>query len=235
MMRGWRRLRFLYLTLLYEILGRLLPGILRRAMRRGLAGVWSLAEAEVPGGGAVVVANHHSWWDVHLAIAICAHHGRPSAGVMDEAQLAAFPFFRRLGIVSRKEVRQAVRLAQGGHHVVVYGEGALRPPGPLGQLQPGAAAIAKWADVPLIPCAIRVIMRGSDRPEIYLRVGAALPPGVSTEGLAASLSALLARLDGDVAAAPDAEAPVPGYLPWWPERRREHERIARWRRFWGAA
>jgi 1-acyl-sn-glycerol-3-phosphate acyltransferase len=235
LLSGWRRLRFLYLGVLYEVLGRLMPGILRRGMRRGLAGIWSSHEGEVPAGGAVVVANHHSWWDVHFAIAISAHHRRPSGGVMDDAQLAAFPFFRRLGIVGRKEVRQAVRLAQRGHHVVVYVEGALRPPGPLGAVQPGAAAIARWAEVPLIPCAIRVVMRGRDRPEAYLRVGAALPPGTPTEGVAAALAETLGRLDADVAAAPDAEVPVPGYSPWWPQRPREHERIARWRRFWGAA
>jgi len=231
----WRRLRFRYLGILFEVVGRLLPDILQRGMRRGLAGVWSHHEGEVPESGAVVVANHHSWWDVHLAIALCAHHQRPSAGVMDDAQLAAFPFFRRLGVVGRKEVRQAVRLAQAGHHVVVYAEGELRQPGPLGPLHAGAASIAAWAQVPLYPVAIRVVMRGRDKPEAYLRFGSPLPVAADTEALAERLAALLARLDADLAAAPDAEAPVPGYRAWWALGPREHERIARWRRFWGAA
>lgn len=229
-----RALRFGYLSALYEVLGRTLPGVLRRQMRARLHGVWSQQEAELPPGGAVLVANHHSWWDVHLGIALCGHLGRPSAGVMDDGQLAAFPFFRRLGIVGRREVRQAVRLAAAGHLVVVYAEGELRTPGPLGPLQPGAAAIASWAAVPLVPCAIRVAMRGADRPEVYLRFGPPLAAGSATDEVATALRALLARLDADLASAADPEAPLPGYRPWWPAPPRDHERIARWRRFWGA-
>jgi 1-acyl-sn-glycerol-3-phosphate acyltransferase len=51
-------------------IGAALPWIMRRALRRGLAGVWSLAEAPPAAGGAVVVANHHSWWDAYLAWAV---------------------------------------------------------------------------------------------------------------------------------------------------------------------
>ena len=234
MQRLIRPLRFLYLGALYEVLGRALPGVLARQMRARLFGIWSHLEGAVPSGGAVLIANHHSWWDVHLGIAIAGHHQRPSAGVMDEGQLAAFPFFRKLGIVGRHEVRQAVRLAKAGHFLVVYVEGELRAPGALGPAQPGAAAIAKWAEVPLFPCAVRVVMRGADRPEVYLRVAEPLPPGTTTDELSNALSALLARLDSDLLAAPDPEAPLPGYQPWWPPRPRDHERIARWKRFWGA-
>jgi len=212
----------------------MLPGIMRRSLRRGLAGIWSAAEAPPPPGGALVVANHHSWWDGYLAWAVAERHRRPFGAVMDDAQLARFRFFRRIGVVSTREPRAAARRAAAGAWLVVFAEGALRPPGPLGPTHGGAVAIARWAGVPVLPLAIRCVMRGADRPEVYLRFGAPMPSGVAQEAVAAELVALLARLDRDVAAAPDPEAPVPGYAAWWPPAARIHERLARWRAWWGA-
>lgn len=212
----------------------LLPGVMRRALRRGLAGVWSRAEARLPAGGAVIAANHHGWWDAYLAWAIADHHHRPSGAIMDDAQLARFRFFRRLGVVSQREPRAAARRAAAGAWLVVFVEGAMRPPGPLGPTRPGAAAVARWAGVPLLPLAIRCVMRGAERPEVYLRFGAPLPGGTEHPVLEAELAALLSRLDGDLAGASDPEAPVPGYAPWWPQALRGDQRAARWRAWWGA-
>ena len=211
-----------------------LPTIMRRALRRGFAGIWSATDEPPPAGGAVVIANHHSWWDAYLAWAIADRHRRPSGAIMDAAQLARFAFFRRLGAVSDREPRAAARRAASGAWLVVYVEGSLRPPGPLGPTRPGAAAIAGWAGVPLLPVAIRCVLRGGERPEAYLRFGAALPSGTSHEAAARELGALVARLDRDVADAADPEVPVPGYEPWWPAAERGHERAARWRAWWGA-
>ncbi len=241
------RLRALWASLLEPVIAAALPAIMRRALRRGLAGVWARTEAPPPegstnfvdsahyDGGAVVVANHHSWWDAYLAWAVADRHGRPSGAIMDEAQLARFRFFRGLGAVSDREPRAAARRAAAGAWLFVYVEGELRPPGPLGPVRPGAAAIARWAGVPVLPLAIRCVMRGGERPEVYLRFGAPLASGVDHETLARSLAELLGRLDRDLAAATDAEAPLPGYAPWWRAADRSHERLARWRAWWGAS
>jgi 1-acyl-sn-glycerol-3-phosphate acyltransferase len=228
------RLRARWAALLERLIGGALPGIMRRALRRGLAGVWSRAEAPMPGGGAVVVANHHSWWDAYLAWAVADRHGRPSGAIMDDAQLARFRFFRRVGAVSDREPRAAARRAAAGAWLFVYLEGELRPPGPLGPARPGAAAVARWAGVPVLPLAIRCVMRGGERPEVYLLFGASLASGVDHETVERALAALLERLDRDLAAAQDAEAPLPGYDPWWPTAGSSHERLARWRAWWGA-
>jgi 1-acyl-sn-glycerol-3-phosphate acyltransferase len=220
---------------LHAAIGRALPFVMQRALRRGLAGVWTLAEAPLPAGGAVLIANHHAWWDVYLAWAIAARHGRPSGAIMDDAQLARFPFFRHLGVVSTREPRAAARRAAAGAWLMVYVEGALRSPGPLGPTREGAAALARWANVPLLPVAIRVVMRGADRPEAYLRFAAPLPPGTPHGEAIAALAALLGRLDDDLRAATDPEAPLAAYHPWWPAAARDHERIGRWRTFWGGA
>ena len=229
------RPRALWASLLEPAIAAALPTIMRRALRRGLAGIWSRTEASVPVGGAVVVANHHSWWDAYLAWAVADHHGRPSGAIMDEAQLARFPFFRRLGVVSDREPRAAARRAAAGAWLVVYVEGELRPPGPLGPVRPGAAAIARWAGVPVLPLAMRCVMRGGERPEVYLRFGAPLASDVDQETLARTLAELLGCLDRNLLAATDAEAPLPDYHPWWRAADRSHERLARWRGWWGAS
>jgi 1-acyl-sn-glycerol-3-phosphate acyltransferase len=216
-------------------IGASLPWIMRRALRRGLAGIWSFEEAPLPSGGAVVVANHHGWWDAYLAWAIADRHGHASGAIMDDAQLARFPFFRHVGAIPASAPRAAARHAAAGAWLLVFPEGRMSPPGPLGPTQPGAAAVARWARVPALPLAIRATLRGRERPEVYLRFGAPLEPGVDADRLRDALQRLLTRLDADVASAPDPEAPVPGYLAWWPDRGRGDERAARWRRWWGAA
>lgn len=221
-------------ALLAGAIGAALPWIMRRALRRGLAGIWSHEEVPPPDGGAVVVANHHTWWDAYLAWAVADRYGRPSGAIMDDAQLARFPFFRRVGAVPASRPRAATRRVAAGAWLVVFPEGRLHPPGPLGPTRDGASAVARWARAPVLPVAIRGVLRGAERPEVYLRFGPALPHGVDTERIRADLAALLARLDADIAAATDAEAPVPGYAPWWPPRASGHEQASRWRRWWGA-
>jgi hypothetical protein len=62
-----------------------------------------------------------------------------------------------------------------------------------------------------------------------------LGAGVDASRVRDELVALLARLDRDLAAAPDPEAPLPGYAPWWRIAVRSDERAVRWRRWWGAS
>jgi 1-acyl-sn-glycerol-3-phosphate acyltransferase len=209
------------------------PGRIHRAFRRGTGGVWGRLEAPPPAGGAVVVANHHSWWDAYLAWGLAVHHGRPSGAVMDDAQLDRFRFFTHLGAVPASRPRAAARHAAAGAWLVVFPEGGLRTSGPLGPTRRGGAAIARWAGVPLWPVAFRAVVRGGEHPELYVRAGDPLPEGTEAAAADAALAALLARLDADLAAAPDPEAPVPGYEAWWRGRGSTHERAGWLARLWG--
>lgn len=209
------------------------PARIHRAFRRGTGGVWGRLEAPVPNGGAVVVANHHSWWDAYLAWGLAVHHGRPPGAVMDDAQLDRFRFFTHLGAVPSSRPRAAARHAAAGAWLVVFPEARLRPVGALGPTRPGSAAIARWAGVPLWPVAFRAVVRGGEHPELYVRGGALLPVGSDAVVADAALAALLARLDADLAAALDPEAPVPGYAAWWRGRGSTHERAGWLARLWG--
>jgi len=210
-----------------------LPGIMRRALARGLAGVWGVDGPDaVPAGGAVIVANHHSWWDGYLLWWTVRRARRPLAILIEPATMDRFPFFRRLGGIPAGEVRAATRAVRGGAWLVVFPEGALRPPGRPQAFERGAAAISRWADAPLVPAALRVVVRGHQAPEAYVRVGALLPPGTAPEEQHRAVSDLLARIDVDIARAADAEAPVPGYAPWLAGRERGDRTMARRAHWW---
>lgn len=212
-----------------------LPALVRRSVRRDLAGTWGVWEAPPPRGGAVLVANHHSWWDGYLAWALAQREGRPFSVLVDTDTIERYPFFSEVGAIEVTAVRRAVRRAADGAWLFVFPEGRLGPEGSLAPFAPGAAAIARLAGVPVVPVVWRVRLRGAQYPEAYVRGGAALPAGADAAAQRRSVAALLQRLDADLAAAPDPEAPLPGYDLWLPGRRSTHQRTERWRGAWGRA
>lgn len=232
----WRFYQAFARRLVQPLVGRhLLPRIMRRALRTRLAGVWEAGDpAPFASGGVVLAANHHSWWDTYLGWALGDHHGRAFAALMDDTQLHRFPFFKQVGAISTRFPRVAAKRAAEGAWLMVFIEGGVQSPGPLRATREGASALARWSGAPIQPVALRVVMRGADQPEAYVRWGELLPTGSEHAQVEAALRALLARVDADIAAAHNAELPVPGYNPWWPKRVRDHERRARWQGWWGA-
>ncbi|QFP78449.1 1-acyl-sn-glycerol-3-phosphate acyltransferase [Deinococcus sp. AJ005] len=176
---------------------------IRQSLHAGLGGVW--VRGSLPAGGAVLVPNHNSWWDGYVLRELAWWAGADFRVLMSARQLGRFPFLRRMGALEAGRVREAARSAQDGAWVAVFAEGAVQPPGPLAELQPGAAWIARTAGVPLIPVALRVVMRGGQWPEAYLRIGAA------KTDLAEALAHELSLLDAELASS-DPEQPLAGYL-----------------------
>jgi 1-acyl-sn-glycerol-3-phosphate acyltransferase len=218
--------------MIVRLIAAALPWLMLRALRRGLSGVWGAGTDEVVPRGAVVVANHHSWWDGYLLWWFVRRAGRPLAILIDDVTIERFPFFRHQGGVAAREVRAATRLVRSGAWLVVFPEGAVRPPGRPQPFSRGAHAISRWADAPIVPLGVRVVVRGLQYPEAYVRVGAVLPPGSDAERQRDAVTALVARIDTDIARAGDAEAPVPGYAPWIEGRAGTDRRAARFRRWW---
>lgn len=203
-----------------ELFGDLVAGGLVRAGVRGV-----FVRGEVPPGGLVWAANHHSWWDGFAPGLALRRLGRRPGVVVERSSLDRFPLLRRLGAVGTDEIRRAVEHARR-EPLVVFPEGELLPPDRLGPLRPGAAWIADRAGVPLLPVAVRAAVRGHAAPEVLVDVGAALPPGATTPELADRLGALLAALDALVASAP-AEEPLPGFREVVRGRRDWNERFSR--------
>ncbi|MFK7600981.1 lysophospholipid acyltransferase family protein [Deinococcus sp. SM5_A1] len=176
---------------------------IRHSLRSGLGGMW--VRGSLPAGGAVLAPNHNSWWDGYVLRELAWWAGADFRVLMTARQLGRFPFLRRMGALEAGHVREAARSAREGAWVAVFPEGAVQPPGPLAELHPGAAWIARTAGVPLIPVALRVVMRGGQWPEAYLRIGKA------TTDLSAALAHELNLLDAELASS-DPEQPLAGYL-----------------------
>jgi 1-acyl-sn-glycerol-3-phosphate acyltransferase len=212
----------------------MLPLVVLCSLRRGLAGVWGRLDGEVPAGGLVVAANHHSWWDGYLALLLARRLRRPLTLVMAERQLDRYPFFRRQGAIGTRELRTALRRVRAGALLVIYPEGAIGAPGPLAPLWPGASYLAARSGRPLVPVAVRVALRGSQRPEAYLRVGEAIPAAHpdAAATLAEALAASLARLDAELMGA-DPEGVPPGYARWLRGAASTDRRTAWGVRWWG--
>lgn len=64
-------------------------------MRGSLGGVW--VRGPLPGGGAVLAPNHHSWWDGYVLREVALACSQPFSVLMTGRQLARFPFLRRVG------------------------------------------------------------------------------------------------------------------------------------------
>ena len=209
-----------------------LPLIMRRSLRRDLHAVWAQGDWKgLPEGGAVIVANHHSWWDAYLIWLVKERLGRRSSAIMASAQLERFRFFRSLGALSERELRTALRRLEQGDLLFLFPEAELKQAGDVAVIQPGATFFARRAAVPLYPLAIRVVVRGAQYPEAFLSLGRRLEPGSSTETLQRELSSAVCAVDRTIAATPP-EAPPEHFELWLRGRGSTSTRLAWVERLW---
>ncbi|WMT56096.1 carotenoid biosynthesis protein [Truepera radiovictrix] len=210
---------------LVALIARCLPWIIRRSLRRGLHGVYARGPwGALPKGGFILAANHHAWWDPYLAWFIGRRLGRPLSGLMLDATVERFPFFRAHGALKTTEVREALRRLARGEVLILFPEGVLRPPGQVSRTRPGVLYLARRAGVPVVPLAIRVTVRGAQHPEALLSVGAPLE-ATDAAALEGALNALLGDLD-DLLRRAEAEQPPPGFTAWLGGAKSTHERAA---------
>ena len=168
-------------------------------------------------------ANHHSWWDGFVALAVLTRAGRPPALLMDRENLARFAFLQHAGVVAADRPRQALDALRSNRVLVVFPEGELRPPGPLGRVALGAAWLAERAPAAVLPVAVRIVIRGHQHPEAFVDIGSPCEPGE----LAEALNHRLTELDGELAAT-DPRQPVAGFHQVVAGRVSWDERISAW-------
>ncbi len=201
-----------------ELAARALSEGLDRLVRGGLRGVW--LRGRPPSGPFVWAANHHSWWDPFVAAAVLRRLGQPACLLMRQDNLDQYAFARRLAVFGTGQLRRGLDHLAAGRVLVIYPEAELRPAGPPGPLAGGAAWFARRAGVPLCAVAPRVVLRGHQAPEAYLRL-TAVPSGGD---LAQVLQAGVADIDRLVATS-DPRAPLPGFSRVLAGRRSWDERI----------
>ena len=200
--------------------GRALGAGLAQLVRQGLRGVW--VRGNLPPSGAVWAANHHSWWDGFVAASVLRAEHRSAALLMDGDNLTAFGFLRSAGVISARRPRAALQALREGRVLVIFPEGELRPPGPLGVTAPGAAWLGRHAPAAVVPVAVRVISRGQQYAEALVDMA----PEVAPEDLAGALELRLRDLDKLLLDA-DPRLPVPGFRCAVTGRRSWDERITR--------
>lgn len=134
----------------------------------------------------LLVANHSTWWDALVALyASELLLGGGGYAMMDAANLARLPFFRRVGafgvdLSSATDGARGIRyagklLGQAGRAVWVFPQGRERSPfGPL-ELLPGAAQIARIQKrAVVVPVGLRYVFAGTERPDLRISFGAPL-------------------------------------------------------------
>lgn len=188
-------------------------------VQRRLRGVW--LRGELPDGGFVWAANHHGWWDAFVAAVLLWRRGRRVTVLVDPVSLAQHGYLRHAGALGTHELRRALARLRAGEVVVIFPEGEMRPPGPVGPLAGGAAWLARKAPAPLMAAATRVTLRGHQAPEAYLSLRSCDP-----EALATTLAGAVAELDAELANA-DPRAPLPGFERALAGRRSAEERLPR--------
>jgi hypothetical protein len=208
-----------------------LAAVLRRGfvrmVRSGLRGLWVRGTA--PPAPFVWAANHHSWWDPFVAAAVLGRRRERASLLMAQENLETYGFARRLGVFGTAEHRRGLTYLAAGRALVLFPEGEMRPPGPLGPFADGASWYAKRAGVPLCAVAAQVVMRGHQAPEAYLSfvdVPTAGPVAVTTARLAQAIGTELLAVAA-LAERSDPRAPLPGFEPVIRGRRSWDERIDR--------
>jgi 1-acyl-sn-glycerol-3-phosphate acyltransferase len=161
-----------------------------KSLKESLRGVY--IKGEIPKGPMVLAMNHHSYFDGHLMWFLAKLEGQKFNILVLEENLKAFSVLKLVGALEAGRLREALKRLKMGEWVVIFPEGKLYYPGPLGPLKPGAVWLARKAGVPILPIACRVVVRGFEHPEAFLLVS---PPISPDEDLERVLGGALRELD----------------------------------------
>lgn len=165
----------------------LVDAYVRRKVRRSFRAVWIRGELPPAPAGLLVYVNHTNWWDGFIVHQLGKAAGLDGYALMEERNLARYPFLRHIGafsvrrgeaVSSLETLRYACGLlAEPRRAVVVFPEGEHRPPGevPL-RFERGVEALARLSKAPSVPVAVRYAFFEHERPDVLLDVGAAHPP-----------------------------------------------------------
>jgi 1-acyl-sn-glycerol-3-phosphate acyltransferase len=143
----------------------------RRKVRASFRAVWLRGELPSAPGGLLVYANHTGWWDGFVVHQLGKAAGWDGYALMEERNLARYPFLRHIGAFSVRRGEAASSL------VFVFPEGEHRPPGELPlRLERGVETLARMGRAASVPVAIRYAFFEHERPDVLLDIGTPHPP-----------------------------------------------------------
>ena len=216
-------------------IGFFMPSIMHRSLRQGLHAIWHKGNwQELPKEGLIFASNHPSWWDMYVCWLIGQRLSRPMSGIFRDETLKTFPFFRSIGGIGQNEVREALRRIKQGHILQVFPSGDMQQSG-LRNSYEGFAFLAEKSKTPVYPVALRVIMRGAQKPEVFVVLGEKLEfkntRAELIQELQTSVNSLLEHLDTQLKDT-HPEAKPEGFESWLEPRLRFDQKIAKFRSFW---
>lgn len=165
---------------------RFVDAYVRRKVRASFRGMWLRGDLPAA-GGLLVYVNHGNWWDGFVLHQLAKAAGWNGYALMEERNLARYPFLRHIGAfsvrrgepVSSLETLRYARglLRQPDAAVFVFPEGEHRPAGevPL-RLERGLETLARMSQARCLPVAIRYGFFEHERPDVLLEVGTPHPP-----------------------------------------------------------
>jgi len=167
--------------------GRLVEWYVGRKLRSAFRGLWVRGALPTSEGGLLVYLNHSSFWDGFVAHQLSRVAGWNAFAMMEEANLARYPFHTRLGAFSvrRGDPRSALEtlryaravLGRPRAAVVVFPEGQLQPgQGPLLPFSRGVEVLARTAGVRSVAVAVRYAFLEHEHPDVLVEVGEPHPP-----------------------------------------------------------
>ena len=231
----WTRVRKSLMNHLQHMIGACLPFIFQRSMRQGLHAIWqSGAWQTLPKEGFILAANHPSWWDMYVCWLIGQKLSRPLSGIMRDDTLKTFPFFRSIGVIAQGEIREALRRLKQGHILQIFPSGDMQQ-GKIKNSHQGVAFLAEKSGLAVYPLALRVVVRGAQKPEVFMVLGEKLK--YQSHGaefvtqLEDKINDLLESLDNTILNT-HPEAKPHGFEAWLLPRLRFDERMAKLRKLW---
>ena len=176
-----------------------------------------------------IVSHRFLAHDIHLA--------------MEEKNLRRYRFFTWMGaygldLANRGSalagMRYAVRLLRGrtpaGRAPLawMFVQGKLLPAGPVIEVKPGAAFLARQTGACVLPVVLRYEWLKESRPSIFVQIGAPMDASASPEEIGTALNALFIRV-GETLDPLDLR----GFIPLYQARFSMNERWDRWVRWFG--
>lgn len=166
---------------------RLVDGYVRQKVRSSFRAIWLRGDLPPAPRGLLAYVNHTNWWDGFVVHQLGKVAGWDGYALMEERNLARYPFLRHIGAFSVRRGEagsslETLRYARGllrqpGATIFVFPEGEHRPPGELPlRLERGVEALARMSQAPSVPVAIRYAFFEHERPDVLLDVGTPHPP-----------------------------------------------------------
>ena len=217
-----------------KIMGEMTKAIIMRSVRKNMHAIWVKGGLDtLPAGSYILAPNHHSWWDAYLVWFITRKLKCDFRVLMDDGQLKKFYFFKHLGAIPASKIRTTLKYLkqEGAGVLVVFPEGGLSAANKLTEIEKGLDYFSEKANIPVVPLAIRTVLRGAQSPETFLNFGKPITFSANlTEDYISSINSLLSELEEDISSMPPEEE-AKDYTVWQAPKLRFDERMEKFLAF----